>query len=177
MNDLEAYSVPNIVGTPQGCVISPLLCNIALHGLETFIVKRFSRDQVKVIRYADDFVIMGKKIEHIEQAKQYVIEFLKHIGLELSLEKTRIGHSMTPTERTTGPAGLEFLGYYFRNIPTSKHRGVKNTRGVKQNFVQISSPTLEATKKHKKAIKDILRSHKNAPREALISKLAARIRG
>jgi len=50
----------NYSGTPQGGVISPLLMNIALHGMENYVINEFGRSQIKVIRYADDFVIFGK---------------------------------------------------------------------------------------------------------------------
>lgn len=173
----EIESERNQVGTPQGGVISPLLCNIALHGMETELLDSFGRDAVKIIRYADDFVVMGRKLEDIIKAKAIVIEFLRTVGLELSEEKTRIGHTMIPMETSHGKPGLDLLGYHFRNIPTSKHRGVKSTRGVKQEFAQISSPTLESSKNHREAIKEILRTHKNAPRTALIARLASRIEG
>jgi RNA-directed DNA polymerase len=173
----EIESERNEVGTPQGGVISPLLCNIALHGMETDLLKEFARDEVKIIRYADDFVVMGKKLENIMKAKTIVSKFLQTVGLELSEEKTRVGHTMIPLETGRKTPGLEFLGYHFRNIPTPIHRGVKSTRGVKQPFRQISSPSLEASKSHREAIKDILRKHKNAPREAIIARLSTRIEG
>lgn len=173
----EIESERNEVGTPQGGVISPLLCNIALHGMETDLLKEFARDEIKIIRYADDFVVMGRKLENIMKAKTIVSEFLRTVGLELSEEKTRVGHTMIPLETSRKTPGLEFLGYHFRNIPTPIHRGVKSTRGVKQPFRQISSPSLEASKSHREAIKDILRKHKNAPREALIARLSTRIEG
>lgn len=178
MNGLkEIEKDRNEVGTPQGSVISPLLCNIALHGMEKELLGRFRRDGVKIIRYADDFVIMSNKLEDILKAKTIVSNFLRTVGLELSDEKTRIGHTMTSVENGRPTPGLEFLGYHFRNIRTSVHRGVKSTRGKKQSFRQISAPTLEATKNHRRALKDILRKYRNAPREALIAKLAARIDG
>ena len=49
---------PTTAGTPQGGVISPLLANIALHGMETIISEKFPRRRgwspPKVVRYADD---------------------------------------------------------------------------------------------------------------------------
>lgn len=129
----------NEVGTPQGGVISPLLCNVALHGMEIDLLKNFRRNEVKIIRYADDFVAMGKQLSNIIRAKQIITDFLATVNLELSEEKTRIGHSL---ESYNGiRPGLNFLGFYFRNHTTSIHRGVKNTRGVKQNFIQISGPS------------------------------------
>jgi RNA-directed DNA polymerase len=55
------------MGTPQGGVLSPLLMNIALHGLETFVITKFSRDKAKVIRYTDDFVVFCKTLKDIKK--------------------------------------------------------------------------------------------------------------
>lgn len=129
---IEENSEVNEIGTPQGGVISPLLMNTALHGIENHVVKKFSRNEIKVIRYADDFVVFGKTLNSVKKAKKLISEFLKPIGLNLSKEKTRIGHSMKQLPRTTGPVGLDFLSYNFQNIKCSKHRGVKNTKGVSQ---------------------------------------------
>jgi RNA-directed DNA polymerase len=57
---VDESSEINYSGTPQGGVISPLLINIALHGMENYVINLFGRSQIKVIRYADDFVIFGK---------------------------------------------------------------------------------------------------------------------
>lgn len=92
-SDDESSEV-NDAGTPQGGVISPLLMNIALHGIESHVTGEFSRNQIKVVRFADDFVIFGKTLENVLKAKLLVSEFLKPIGLNLSEKKTRIGHSM-----------------------------------------------------------------------------------
>ena len=142
---------------PQGGVISPLLCNIALDGMETELLKNFSRNGVKIIRYADDFVIMRRKLEDIIKSKEIVIKFLQTVNLELSDEKTRIGHSLISLEENPTKPGLDFLGYHFRNIQTSIHRGVKSTRGVKQPFIQVSMPSMSSIKKHRQAIRVILK--------------------
>jgi len=65
----DASSDLNEVGTPQGGVISPLLCNIALHGLETTLMNEFPRDRIKIIRYADDFVVAGGILTDVIRAK------------------------------------------------------------------------------------------------------------
>jgi RNA-directed DNA polymerase len=167
----------NIAGTPQGGVISPLLSNIALHGMETEVLSKFGRDRVKLIRYADDFVVMGKKYDDIIKAEGIVKDFLKPIGLNLSESKSRIGHTMENKPGMSGIVGLDFLGYHFRNYPRSKHRGVKSTRGVTQNFIQVSKPSLSSVKRHKGEIRKILRANKSSPLEAVIAALSARIRG
>lgn len=178
MDDFKnTTSETNEVGTPQGGVISPLLANIALHGMENAVLSKFGRNRVKVIRYADDFIITSKLLDDILKAKEIVEDFLRGINLELSEAKTRIGHSLKPMESNNNQIGFDFLGYHFRNITTSVHRGVKSTKGVKQNFRQISCPSKESVKNHKRALKKILREYKAAPLEAVITRLSSTISG
>jgi RNA-directed DNA polymerase len=93
-------------GTPQGGVISPLLANIALHGLESHLKQWISQKSIRnrtgnlvkpsrrsetlhVVRYADDFVVLHSDKRIILEAKEEVKKFLDDIGLELSTAKTR----------------------------------------------------------------------------------------
>lgn len=167
----------NEMGTPQGGVLSPLLMNIALHGLENHVIKEFGRHKIKVVRYADDFVVFGKTLKDVQKAEKFVVEFLEPVGLCLSEEKTRIGHSMEHKPGTTGPIGLDFLSFHFRNIKCSRYRGVKNTRGVTQEFRLITYPSREAVANHKRALSRILIEHKNAPLGRVIKRLSSRIKG
>jgi RNA-directed DNA polymerase len=94
---------PTEAGTPQGGIVSPILANMALDGLEA-AVKAVTprRTKVNVIRYADDFVITGKTKELLEDTIKPAVEhFLKERGLSLSPEKTRI---------TRIEDGFDFLG-------------------------------------------------------------------
>lgn len=167
----------NESGTPQGGIISPLLSNVALHGMEYLLLKNFSRNGVKVIRYADDFVVMSHTLNDVIKSKNLIEEFLEPIGLKLSKEKTRIGHSMEVKEGTQGPIGLDFLGFHFRNHSTSKHRGVKNTKGMSMKFRQRTTPSRDAIQNHKKVIINILQKHKTAPLISVIRALSLRIQG
>ena len=72
MTDTEESLDENETGTPQGGVLSPLLMNIALHGLEERLVTTFKRNEIKVIRYADDFVIFGKSLETVHRVEEVV---------------------------------------------------------------------------------------------------------
>ena len=83
-------------GTPQGGVLSPLLANIALHGMELRIKeyaatwkgsKRDNKKSLSFIRYADDFVIIHKDLNVIENCQRIIGEWLSEIGLELNEEK------------------------------------------------------------------------------------------
>ena len=110
-------------GTPQGGIISPVLANFALDGLERVLREKYpaatrlksvgnQRPSVNFIRYADDFVITGKSKELLEgEVKPVVAQFLQERGLELSPTKTVI----TYVEK-----GFDFLGQNVRRYPNGK---------------------------------------------------------
>lgn len=92
-----------VAGSPQGAVISPLLANIYLHPLDIFMDKSGH----KMIRYADDFVILCRSRQEAENAMTQVRKWVESNGLELHPDKTHIGDC-----RIEGQ-GFEFLGYRF----------------------------------------------------------------
>lgn len=98
---------PTDRGTPQGGLISPLLANLALDGMErTVKAGTKADDKVHFVRYADDFVVTGATREILEQkVKPALTAFLKERGLELSEQKTVISHIQT---------GFDFLGHTVR---------------------------------------------------------------
>jgi RNA-directed DNA polymerase len=102
-------------GTPQGGVASPLLANIALHGMEDALgIKRpygHFRSNRAVIRNADDFVVFCESQADAEQARQELTTWLGQRGLQLSPENPRIVHL---TE------GFAFLGFTIRHYPMPK---------------------------------------------------------
>ncbi len=118
-------------GTPQGGIISPLLANIALHGMETALMdfaKTWKGDKEKnvkslsFIRYADDFVVIHKSLNVIMECKNILMEWLNDMGLELKPSKTRICHTLNdPILNTkTGKLihkGFDFLGFHIRQYP------------------------------------------------------------
>lgn len=72
--------------------------------------QRIWKKEIKVVRYADDFVILGKTLESVQKAESLVSDFLKPVGgLKLLKEKTRIGHSIENKPGITGPIGLDFF--------------------------------------------------------------------
>jgi RNA-directed DNA polymerase len=91
-------------GTPQGGVISPLLANIGLHGLETHI--KSTNSKLGVVRYADDFIVTARDKESLEIARIQIQLWLSERGLELSAEKTFI---------TSMEEGFDFLGFNHRH--------------------------------------------------------------
>ena len=90
-------------GTPQGAVISPLLANIYLHPLD----ERMTRLGYRMVRYADDFVILCPSAEQAHAALEEVKAWVDANGLSLHPDKTHIGDC-----RIVGQ-GFEFLGYRF----------------------------------------------------------------
>ena len=99
----EGIYNPTNTGTPQGGVISPLLSNIGLHGLEEFVKNHNKR--LGVIRYADDFVVTSKLKEEIEDIKPRIGQWLAERGLVFSEEKTKT---------VDIDEGFNFLGFNVR---------------------------------------------------------------
>jgi RNA-directed DNA polymerase len=162
--------------TLQGSVISSLLVNIALSGMESYVIGK-NKKSIKLIRCADDIVIFSAYYNLIIESKQLLSEFLSKMGLKLSPSKTYVGHTQHFDKEKTPVVGLDYLGYNFRNFKTSIHRGVKNTRGVKQVFKQETVPSRKSVQLQKNNIRIILKQYKNAPLEAVISRLSLVIKG
>lgn len=157
---------PTEEGTPQGGIISPILANMALDGIQSLLVQRFhtnrlgkvdfrfkNKSQVNFVRYADDFIVTANTEEIALEVKSLIREFLKTRGLELSEEKTVITHIDN---------GFNMLGWTFR-----KFKGkliVKPSKKSIKSFVASLSDT-------------ILKRGKAWKQEVLIEKLNQQIRG
>ena len=95
-------------GTPQGGIISPILCNMTLDGLEDLVKKGRNKKvrKLNIIRYADDFIVTGATPEILlNEIKPDVERFLEERGLTLSTEKTKLSHIAD---------GFNFLGINVR---------------------------------------------------------------
>lgn len=164
-------------GTPQGGVISPLLANIALHGLEEHVVGTLAqtineRRALTVVRYADDFVVMHKDRQIVEAAQKLINEWLSDMGLELKSEKTRLTHTLTGEE-----PGFDFLGFNIRQYPVGQINSAKNGHGKLLGYKNLIKPSKKSIEKHKKRLSEIVTKHRGAPQIALISKLNPIIKG
>ncbi|MBH8563781.1 group II intron reverse transcriptase/maturase [Nostoc sp. CENA67] len=177
---------PTEEGTPQGGVLSPLLANIALHGMEAAIQKAFPRRSPRIsgkttkipapalVRYADDFVIFHTDLEVIKGCQKVLDDWLKDLGLELKPSKTKITHTL---ENHQGNVGFDFLEFNIRLYAMGKTHSVKDTHGRILDFKPLIKPSKEAVKKHLQKIGKIIDSHKAAPQKALIAKLNPAIMG
>jgi len=150
---------PTEQGTPQGGIISPVLANMTLDGMEKALETRFRwcksaaiKNQVNLVRYADDFIITGRTEEHLKEAKRIVIDFLKERGLSLSEEKTRI---------VTIEQGFDFLGWNIR-----KYSGKLLIKPAKNNV-----------HKHLQKIRNTIKEMQGNEQKDLIEKLNPIIKG
>jgi RNA-directed DNA polymerase len=116
---------PAVSGTPQGGSLSPLLANVALHGLETHLRHSFKNYIWKegqahnswrptVVRYADDFVVLHPDPQVIEQVQHLAAAWLATLGLELKPAKTEIRHTLGGSGLPA--AGFDFLGFTVRQF-------------------------------------------------------------
>jgi RNA-directed DNA polymerase len=177
---------PSEAGTPQGGVISPLLANIALHGMETFIQSKFPKTkripgvqstrlhwQPQVARYADDFVILHPDPAVIAQAKGYIEEWLQPLGLELKKEKTRITHTLWYGEERPG---FDFLGFHIRQHKAAKNRKPPARYG-RLGFTTKVTPNEAALKGQSSKLRDTIRSMRASSQDALVRALNPLITG
>ena len=158
-------------GTPQGGIVSPLLANIALHGLESALGIKYKRVVKKgkeywennsrrtLIRYADDFVIMCESKEDAHKAKEETELWLKDRGLNLSPEKTRITEAID---------GFDFLGWNFR------HYKVTNTKSGIKTLIKPSPLSIKSVRQ---SLKDCFEKHRGNELIVLIKDANAIIRG
>ena len=151
-------------GTPQGGVASPLLANIALHGMEQALRVTFNRQghtigNRAVVRYADDFVVFCESREDAEAVVGILKEWLAIRGLTLSEEKTRIVHL---TE------GFDFLGWNVRHYP------VKTTR---TGYKLLITPSNVSVRKIKATLRAAWRRLDGSNAGAVIKALTPIVRG
>jgi RNA-directed DNA polymerase len=181
-------------GTPQGGVISPLLANIALHGMENHIkkfaeslnlrhpngLKKNKRDRVltlTIIRYADDFVVFHEDLAVIQRCREIISEWLCGIGLQLKPEKTRLTHTLHAELSEDGKAGFDFLGHHIQQYPAGKYRSNRNSQGRILGFNTLITPSKKASKVHQEQVGRIIKKHKSSPQAVLIKDLNPVIRG
>ncbi len=161
----ERQLFPTEAGTPQGGIISPILANMTLDGIENMLADKYHKGKsgridhhhaakykVNFLRYADDFIVTAKTEEIAKEVKELIREFLKDRGLELSDEKTLITHIDT---------GFDFLGWNFR----------------KYNGKLIVKPSNKSIDKITEKISDTIKRGKAWKQEALIDVLNPIITG
>jgi len=132
-----------LTGVPQGGVISPVLLNVALHGMETALgVKHRKRGETvgprAVVRYADDALVFCESREDAEQARATLADWLKERGLALAPEKTRLVHLRE---------GFDFLGFHIRHSPAPQ-----TSRTGYRRRLAPSTPAVQAVRQQLRAL-------------------------
>jgi group II intron reverse transcriptase/maturase len=126
-------------GTPQGGVISPVLCNVYLHRLD----RQWARRGTGVlIRYADDLLVMCRTEQEAKGALAALAMILGELGLELKQAKTRIVHLRE------GGEGFDFLGFHHRYV-----RG--NTARSRHLTFLVRWPSRQAMQHARRRIREI----------------------
>ena len=148
----------NKVGTPQGGVISPLLANIYLNLVDRLIRRNNSFAGVEIIRYADDFVLMGRSISN--RATKALQELLTRMDLSLNEEKTRI----VEVEKEA----FDFLGFTFQ---------YRNSRFAKDHRYLGVYPSKQAFQKVTRGIRDELVHFRNRNAAHTVKMLNAKLSG
>jgi group II intron reverse transcriptase/maturase len=147
------------VGSPQGGVISPLLANIYLHVLDMYWVQQYA-SVGKLVRYADDFVIVCRTKREAEQALQAVHQIMRKLQLTLHLTKTRVVDM--------GREGFNFLGFHFHKLKAKKTN----------KLLPYAWPGQKAMKAVREKIRDITtRKRLSNPLEEVVKYLNLVIRG
>ncbi|MEH2349426.1 MAG: reverse transcriptase domain-containing protein [Nostoc sp.] len=151
-------------GTPQGGVVSPLLANIALNGIESIhrhherrgfrITAKTSASNIiePSIRYADDMVIILRPEDNATEILERISEFLRKRGMNVSQKKTKI---------TAATDGFDFLDWHFQ---------------VQKNGKLKSTPSVDNFKAFRKKVKHIV-NNSNYGATAKAEKLAPIVRG
>lgn len=183
MDEKELF--PTSEGTPQGGVLSPLLANIALHGME-YQINQFAKTldmrnrkghqiswqnkvgSLNLIRYADDFVILHEDVTVVQRCKEIISEWLNDMGLELKPSKTRLTHTLNSYGKEK--PGFDFLGFNIRQFYVGKYHS-------KQGFKTIITPSKKSIEVHYDQIAKVIDSHKSVSQGALIKNLNPVIRG
>jgi len=154
-------------GTPQGGVISPLLANIALHGMEEALGVKYQRkkrgDELigprAVVRYADDFVVFCETQEDAYRVIEALKDWLKIRGLQLSEEKTRVVHLSE---------GFDFLGFNIRHYKVSS---------TKTGWKLLIKPSKENVANFRRRLKEEWKSFHGHNVREILPKLNPIIRG
>jgi RNA-directed DNA polymerase len=182
---------PTEVGTPQGGPISPLLANVALHGLENHVnsclanwsqlgelPKGTGPSNAITVRYADDFVILYPDLEVLKRVIGEVERWLCSLGLKISAEKSHIRHTLH--QWNGNDAGFAFLGFYFshKKCGIGKTAWVANrTYRAPRKYFLKQVPDKDRVKKHIDKIRDIVKRMEKQPQEALLATLNPIVRG
>lgn len=165
---LEFVLEESIMGTPQGGIISPILCNIVLNGLQKAILEpthltdvtypKNPNYKVNIARFADDFCIFAPTEDRLLQAKNRAEEFLNTRGLRLNKLKTKVCH-ITDGFQMVG-FWIQKRKYNYRKQEKPIHPHYKNFQGADIDNVLLITIPPKKVATHKEKIKELFRHRK-----------------
>jgi len=151
----EGTYAETVSGTPQGGVISPLLSNIYLHFLDT-VWQRQCAEVGTLVRYADDFVVLCRSHEALEEAERRVRIIFERLKLTLHPEKTR------RVDLTEGKEGFDFLGCHLHMRMSGKLWEEKRMRRYylqrwpsKRSMKRVRTRVKELTNPRRNGVQDV----------------------
>jgi len=173
---------PSPRGIVQGGVLSPLLMNITLHGMEQIAMTGDSRSQSQgpplLVRYGDDFVILHADLPILQHAARRVQQWLSTLGLQLNVPKTRILHTLQPFQ---GQAGFDFLSFTICQYPVESASGKSGSQSLSGRpsdltssscaYETVITPSDEARRRHLARIGQRIRQLQTAPQAHIIREL------
>ena len=164
----EGRLVETVSGTPQGGVISPLLSNIYLHFFDAVWERQCSGVGV-LVRYADDFVVLAKTAEAIEEAERRVRLIFARLQLDLHPEKTR------RVDLAGGKEGFDFLGCHLHQRLSGR---LLEMRGIRRYYLQ-RWPSKRSLRRVRQRIHDLTDRRWNGVKDVreLIRKINPVLRG
>jgi RNA-directed DNA polymerase len=151
--------------------------NIALHGIQEALVNAYSGEKQtpsarqgapKLIRYADDFVVLHAEAGEVLKAQQLIATWLQGIGLELKPSKTRLSHTLHEYQ---GHVGFNFLGFSIRQYPVGRTHSGTRRNGQPLGFKTLIKPSKEGVQHHLQALKKIVQRSQSLSQEELIGQL------
>lgn len=151
----------NKVGTPQGGVISPLLANIYLHLLDKAVNRDggiFKRNGVKIVRYADDFVLMARRLP--PECLDYMNRMFSRMKLRINEDKSKLINAKEES--------FDFLGFTYRYS--------KSLYPHSPNYWNVE-PSKKSQKKVRSNIREYLKGRNHLSAEQLARGLNAILRG
>ena len=119
-------------------------------------------------------MIIHEDINVVQRCQQIIAEWLKEMGLELKPSKTRIAHTLHKYE--SQEPGFDFLGFNIRQYPVGKYQSGSNN-GTLLGFKTLIKPSSKKLKTHAETLHNVIKTHKAALQEALISRINPIIRG
>jgi RNA-directed DNA polymerase len=164
----EGAYTETVAGTPQGGVISPLLSNIYLHVLDR-IWQRRCRGVGELVRYADDFVVVCRTVQDLEEAERRVRIIFERLRLTLHPEKTR------KLDLTGGTAGFDFLGCHLHMRLSGR---ILERQGIRRYYLH-RWPSVRSMKRVRAKVKELTDRRWHGVRDvrAVIGRLNPVLRG